>query len=354
MQAVGGQEILMSALTQKESWEKTERAGLDILFHLKSRQGSDFVLNPTHEEVITPLMKKYIASYRDLPAALYQFQTKFRDEPRAKSGLLRTREFLMKDLYSFHSSKEDLDRYYEKVKAAYFRIFKRVGLAKQTVLTFASGGSFSKYSHEFQALCEVGEDDIFLCEKCKVAVNGEIIKEQKTCPQCGNAKLVVKKAVEVGNIFKLGAKFSQYFGLTFKDIKGKDNFVEMGCYGIGPARVMGVLAEIFHDSKGLSWPKEAAPFQAHLLAVEMEPIVVKQAEKIYNQLVKQGVEVLYDDRNDVSAGEKFADADLIGAPLRLVVSKKTLEQKAMEVKKRNSQKISLLKISQLAEQLFRG
>jgi len=348
IEKLGALEVLMPALTQEDSWEKTGRAKLDILYHLQGREGAKFVLNPTHEEVITPLARQYIASYRDLPFAAFQFQDKFRDEPRAKSGLLRTREFMMKDLYSFHTDKDDLDKYYEKAKKAYSQIFKRLGLGKQTVLTFASGGSFSKYSHEFQTISEVGEDTIYLCEKCQVAVNQEIIKEQNACPQCGNKVLQPKKAVEVGNIFKLGTKFSEVFGVAYKTAKGEDKLVEMGCYGIGPSRAMGVIVEMCHDEKGIIWPSEVAPFQAHLLAIGKEKNIYKEAEKIYLQLTKQGIEVLYDDRTEVSAGEKFADADLIGIPTRIVVSEKTLAKKSMEIKKRDSQKTVLLPLSKIA------
>jgi len=353
MEKLGANEILMPALTQEESWQKTERANLDILFHLEGRGETKFVLNPTHEEVITPLMKNFIASYRDLPFSAFQFQTKFRNEPRAKSGLLRGREFLMKDLYSFHATEKDLDIFYEKVKKAYFDIFKRLGMGKETVLTFASGGSFSKFSHEFQTVCPAGEDLIHLCEKCCVAVNDEIIKEQKVCPQCDNKALVPQKAVEVGNIFKLRTKFSDVFSLTYKDNLGKDRLVEMGCYGIGLSRVMGIIVELFHDEKGILWPETITPFQAQLLAIGKEKNVFKEAEKIYQQLIKQGIEILYDNREDISAGEKFANADLIGTPWRLVISEKTLAKKAVEIKKRDSKKIELQTLTQLAITLKR-
>jgi len=347
MEKLGALEILMPALTQEGSWDKSGRGKLDILYHLQGREGAKLVLNPTHEEVITPLAKSYIASYRDLPFAAFQFQDKFRDEPRAKSGLLRTREFIMKDLYSFHADKTDLDKYYEEVKKAYARIFKQLGLGKDVVLTFASGGSFSKYSHEFQAIAEVGEDTIYLCDKCQVAVNEEIIKEQNICPECGNKNLQPKKAVEVGNIFKLGTKFSEAFGLTYKTAEGQDKLIEMGCYGMGPGRIIGVIAELFHDEKGILWPSAVAPFQAHLLALSKEKSIFEKAEKIYQQLTEQGIEVLYDDRTETSAGVKFADADLIGIPTRIVVSEKTLVKESVEIKKRQSETTTLLPMSNL-------
>lgn len=348
MQGVGGQEILMPTLTALSSWEKTKRAGMDVLFHLEGRDNSKYVLNPTHEEVLTPLLKHFVSSYRDLPIAVFQFQNKFRNEPRAKSGVLRGREFIMKDLYSFHANKQDLEKYYEKVKQAYFNIFEKLGLGKQTFLTFASGGAFSKYSHEFQTVCVAGEDTIHLCEKCKVAVNEEIIKDQPCCPECSSKDLTVKKAVETGNIFKLGIRFSECFGLTYKDEQGKDQLVEMGCYGIGLARAMGVVVEVLSDEKGIIWPKSIAPFQAHLIAIGDSQEVIKETEKIYQQLLKQGIDVLFDDR-ECSAGEKFAESDLIGIPLRVVVSEKTLAKKSVEVKQRDKQEVGLVKISNFAK-----
>ncbi|MDD5750025.1 MAG: His/Gly/Thr/Pro-type tRNA ligase C-terminal domain-containing protein [Candidatus Pacebacteria bacterium] len=349
MEKLGALEILMPALTQEESWEKSGRGKLDILYHLQGREGAKFVLNPTHEEVITPLAAQYVASYRDLPFAAFQFQDKFRDEPRAKSGLLRTREFIMKDLYSFHADKKDLIKYYNKVMRAYSRIFQRLGIGKQTILTLASGGSFSKYSHEFQTISEVGEDTIYLCEKCREGINQEVIIELNVCQRCGNQNLRPEKAVEVGNIFMLGSKFSRAFGLTYKTPEGKDELVEMGCYGIGPSRVMGVIVEMCHDEKGIIWPQAASPFGAHLLAIGREKNIYKEAEKVYRQLSEKGIDVLYDDRTEASSGEKFADADLIGIPLRIVISEKTLAKKSAEIKKRNSSKAVLLPLAKITE-----
>jgi len=347
MNAVGGQEILLPAMTQEASYAQTGRDKMDILFRTEGEGGTKLVLNPTHEEVVTPLAQKYVFSYRDLPLAVYQIQNKFRNEPRAKSGLLRGREFNMKDMYSFHVSKEDVDRYYEKVKEAYFKVYERLGIGDITVLTYASGGMFSKYSHEFQTMAEVGEDTIFFCEKCCVAVNKEIIAEQKNaCPECGNKKLVERQAIEVGNIFKLGAKFSDPFGFKFKDNDGKDKTVEMACFGMGPSRLMGALAEVFHDEKGIIWPKSVAPYQAHLVSLGADENVKQEAEKLYNQLSEKCIEVLWDDR-DASAGAKLADADLIGIPTRLVISKKTLEQKSVEVKERNEKEAKLEDIKQI-------
>lgn len=351
MNALGASEILMPALTQEESWVKSKRASLDILFHLTGQGEAKYVLNPTHEEVITPLARNLIASYRDLPLAAYQFQTKFRNEARVKSGLLRGREFLMKDLYSFHATEQDLDNYYQQVQEAYFKIYQRLGLGDKTVLTFASGGAFSKYSHEFQTLLEIGEDTIYLCPKCRVAVNEEIIKEQPACPQCQQKELAPQKAVEVGNIFKLRAKFSEAFGLTYKDATGQEKLVEMGCYGIGLSRLMGILAEMFHDDKGLIWPSAVAPFSIHLIALEEDEAVKSAAAAVYQQLLKDKIEVLFDDRSGLSAGEKFADADLIGLPWRVVISKKTLDKQGAEIKKRDSVEIKIVPLAELGQSL---
>jgi len=336
MNKIGGQEILMPAMTQEESWKTTNRNSMDILFHLKGQGDTDLVLNPTHEEVVTPLAQKYTFSYRDLPFAVYQIQNKFRNEARAKSGLMRGREFNMKDLYSFHTDEEDLNRYYEIVKKAYFEIYKRIGLGDITVLTFASGGAFSQFSHEFQTINKNGEDTIYLCNKCHVAVNKEIIDTQKTCPECGNDKLEAVKATEVGNIFKLRTKFSQAFNFYYSDKDGQDKIVEMGCYGFGPSRVMGTIAEIFNDEKGLIWPESVAPYQIHLVGLDLfDETVKKQAEDLYQKLLDKNIEFLFDDRLDVTAGAKFADADLIGIPTRLVISKRSLEKGGIEIKKRN-------------------
>lgn len=353
MDAIGGQEVLMPALTQLESWITTKRQNLPILFHLKGQEDNDLVLNPTHEEVVTPLAKNFIFSYRDLPFAVYQIQDKFRNEPRAKSGLLRGREFNMKDLYSFHADQTDLDRYYELVKLAYFKIFKRLGLGKQTVLTFASGGSFSKYSHEFQTICPNGEDTIYLCQKCHIAVNKEIISEQSTCPECGATNLKDIKAIEVGNIFKLGTKFSSAFNFNYQDNQGKPKPVFMGCYGLGPSRTMGALVEVFHDEHGIVWPSSVAPYQIHLVGIDLFDAKVKsQTDSLYQQLLSSHLEVLYDDRTEITAGSKFIDADLIGIPVRLVVSKRSLENGGIEIKRRHESASSIISLDQVANKIL--
>lgn len=348
MDAIGGQEILMPALTPKRVWEKTGRwDNFDVLFKLTGADKKEYALGATHEEIVVPLMKKYISSYKELPVYVYQIQTKFRNELRAKAGLIRGREFSMKDLYSFHADEKDLDRFYELAKKAYFKIFKRCGLGVLTYLTFASGGGFSKYSHEFQTLTKAGEDTIYICDKCKIAVNQEIIEEQKTCPSCHSGDLREAKAIEVGNIFKLGTRFSKPFNLAYADTDGKEHLVEMGCYGFGPSRTIGAIVEAFHDDKGIIWPEEVAPYRIHLLSLGEGKEVKDFAEGVYNKLLENKIEVLYDDRRDISAGAKFADADLIGCPYRLVISKKTIEQNAIEVKKRDGEEIEMVGIKNI-------
>lgn len=347
MTAIGGNEILMPTLTQEESYKTTGRDTMDVLFHTEGPGGAKYVLNPTHEEVVTPLVQKYTFSYNDLPLAVFQIQNKYRNEPRAKSGILRGREFNMKDLYSFHASEESLNEFYEVAQKAYHKVYARLGLGELTVLTYASGGAFSRYSHEFQTLCDVGEDTVYLCEKCRIGINKEIIQDQTSCPQCGNVDLVEKKGIEVGNIFKLGTRFTDAFGFKFLDASGKEQAIPMGCYGIGPSRVMGTLVEVFHDDKGMIWPESVAPFKYHLVALGKEDETYAEAEKIYKNLTSAGAEVLFDDRREVTAGVKFADADLIGLPVRLVVSKKTLAENSVEWKGRTDAEAKLVKISDL-------
>ena len=350
MEVAGGQEILMPVLQPKENWLKTDRwNNFDILFKIKGSGDKEYALGPTHEEVVSPLAKKIVFSYRDLPISVFQIQTKFRDELRAKSGLLRTREFLMKDLYSFHATQEDLDKYYDKMIKIYFNIFKELGIGNKTYLTLASGGTFSKYSHEFQMITPAGEDTIYICNKCKVAINKEIKSENPVCPKCGSSDFQEEKAVEVGNIFKLGTKYSLPFDLKFKDKDGAEKLVIMGCYGIGLGRLVGSVVEVNNDEKGIVWPKNIAPFYAHLISIGESDKVKRTANKIYEDLLKKGIKILFDDREDKGAGEKFANADLLGMPLRIVVSEKTLAKNSVEIKERNKKSVKLVKIGQLAK-----
>jgi prolyl-tRNA synthetase len=347
MELIGGQEILMPVLQPKENWQKTGRWDkFDVLFKVKSSGDKEYAMGPTHEEVVSPLAKKIVFSYRDLPISVFQIQTKFRDELRAKSGILRTREFMMKDLYSFHSSQEDLDKYYSKMAKIYKKIFSYVGLGKNTYETLASGGSFSKYSHEFQTITDAGEDIIYICKKCGFCINKEI-KANDECPNCKKGEYEEKKSVEVGNIFKLGDGFSVPFEFKFKDKDGLEKAVLMGCYGIGLGRLMGAVVELNNDEKGIVWPKTVAPFLVHLISIEDSRKVRIATEKLYTSLLKENIDVLYDDRKDKAIGEKFAEADLIGIPFRVVVSEKTLAKNSIELKERNKNNKSLVKIKDI-------
>lgn len=347
MNAIGGQELLMPVLHPGQNWKKTGRFNsFDVLFKLKGLSGVDLVLGPTHEEIIYPLVAEYVNSYKDLPLYLYQIQTKFRNELRAKAGLLRGREFLMKDLYSFHTSNEERDEYYEKVSQAYLKIFKRLGLP--VVETKAGGGTFSDFSKEFQTLTPNGEDLIYICEGCRLATNRAIVDEKK-CNQCGG-RLKEEKAIEVGNIFPLKSSFAETFNLKFTGRDGQERTVSAGCYGLGISRTMGAIVEVFHDDKGIIWPESVAPFMVHLVGLDLEDKSVREnAEKVYKLLQAEDVEVLFDDRTDVSAGEKFADTDLIGVPYRVVISKKTGEK--LELKKRNEKQTSFVTFEELLELL---
>lgn len=499
MDKINGQEVLMPALNPKENWELTGRwSGLDVLFKMTGVGDKEYALGASHEEIVTPLVQKFVRSYKDLPVAVYQIQNKFRNEPRAKSGLLRGREFNMKDLYSFHKDEADLNDYYEKSKVAYLNIFRRCGLDAKVVE--AGGGTFSKFSHEFQVFTEYGEDIIFSCSKCDrhqnkeiaaglpnipamieepekikkvkverensvqasvklmniepwkvlktvvyktaqgllgVVVRGDLniaplklssylddftirpaldeeltslglvpgfispvdnktiefiadnsvktvnnwvtganelhydyvnvnlskdfeitkfadlaeIEEGYTCSVCSTA-LEKNKAIEVGNIFKLKNKYSSPFGFKYIDETGKQNDVVMGCYGIGPSRVMGSVVEIYHDDKGLVWPEALAPFAVHLVSLCKKPEDTKKADKIYNDLIKKGIEVFYDDRIDATAGEKFADSDLIGIPYRIIVSAKTLENANVELKVRKTGEVKMIEIDKIIKTII--
>lgn len=357
MNAVGGQEILMPALQPRELWEETQRwENVDVLYRFQDQQKKWLALGPTHEEVLTDIIRKNISSYKDLPLYLYQIQTKFRDELRAKAGLLRGREFLMKDLYSFHTNEEDRKEYYQKAIKAYKKIFKRCGL--NALVAEASGGSFSKeFSHEFQVQTPSGEDLVIFCPSGDFSKNKEItdLREGAKCPNCG-AGLIDIKTIEVGNIFTLGTKFSEAMGAQFIDKDGQKKPIIMGCYGIGISRIMGTVVEVSNDDRGIIWPKEIAPFQIHLIRINSkdkitEKKVKKAADELYKKLLDLSIEVLYDDREDVSAGAKFADSDLIGLPLRLVVSEKTLAQNSIEWKERNKEKAKLVKIKEITKKL---
>ncbi len=352
MNAIGGQEIEMTALQDKNTWEKSGRWSddiLDVWFKTNLKSGGELGLATTHEEPLTALLSEYISSYRDLPISIYQFQTKFRNELRAKSGIMRGREFLMKDLYSFCRSQEEHEVFYEKAKLAYFKIFQRVGIGENTYLTFASGGSFSKYSHEFQTLTEAGEDVIYLSKEKKLAVNKEVYNDEVLDTlEIKKEDINEEKSVEVGNIFTLGTKYSEPLGLYFTDENGEKKPVIMGSYGIGLGRVMGTVVETLSDEKGIVWPKSIAPFQVHLLTLGTNSIDL--GEEVYKTLISEGIEVLFDDR-DLRAGEKFADSDLLGIPTRVIIGDKTIESKLYEVKDRKTGEVKNVSLENLISEL---
>ncbi len=344
MNGIGSNEVLMSALGAKESWEKTGRwDAVDVLFKLPGAEGKEYALNPTHEEVVTPLVGEFIQSYKDLDTcSVYQIQWKFRNEKRAKSGLLRGREFLMKDAYSFHSTQEDLDTYFEVMHSAYDRVFKRLWLADSTYYTFASGGDFSKYSYEFQTELGIGEDIIYVCSDCGQAHNKEIIEEGNfVCVGCEGHKYTLKIVSEVGNIFKLGSRFSDAFGLKYQSQDGTTGKIVMGCYGIGISRLMGVIAEKFADEKWLIWPESIAPY-SHVIIVIGDNLA--KAKQLAEKLESEWASVLIDDR-DAGFGQKAGDADLLGIPTRIILSDKTLEKWGFERKSRSSNDIEIIPFS---------
>lgn len=337
MDAVGGQELKLTALQDSEIWQVTDRwddEKVDIWFKTRLKNGSELGLGPTHEEPLIRAVKPFVRSYKDLPFLAYQIQMKFRNETRAKSGVMRGREFLMKDMYSFARSQKEHDEMYEKIKQAYYKIYERLGIGEQTFLTFASGGMFSQFSHEFQTVCDAGEDTIYLDRQKKIAVNEEV-NTGDVLMDLGLKRedLEEVRAAEVGNIFTLKDRFSKPLGLTFTDENGKEQNVLMGCYGIGPSRLVGVITELMADDRGLVWPDNIAPARVILVRLGDDERVVKAADGLYEALQKADVETLYDDR-DMRPGEKFADADLLGIPHRIVISKKTLEQGEIEYKKR--------------------
>lgn len=347
--AVGGEEVLMPMLHPKAIWETTGGwEKIDVLFKLKSRTDKDYVLGQSEEEVVTPLVLGRMPTYKELPIAAYQIHWKFRDELRSKSGLLRGREFLMKDMYSFHATEVDFQKFYELVKIAYLKIFTRLGLVAK--VTEASGGSFSeKISYEFMVLTDAGEDNILYCDQCEFCVNKDIAKdvEDVVCPKCKKGKLKEARASEVGNVFDLGQKYSKDFDIGFAGEDGKKHFPIMGCYGIGISRLMGVIVEKCHDEKGIIWPESVAPLLVHLVVLlgKDDEAVRKVADQVYEELQKKRIEVLYDDRSDVSAGEKFAEADLLGIPYRVVLSARNGDK--LEVKARGDKEAKLVSFEEL-------
>lgn len=341
MDRIGAVEMHMPALQPKELWEATNRwGGQEIMYQFQDHGGRDVGLAWTHEELVAAIAKRAIASYRDLPLAVYQIQSKFRDEPRAKAGILRGREFFMKDLYSFHTTEEEQDEFYNSVRQAYRNIFTRCGVDAREVE--ASGGAFTdKFSHEYQVVTESGEDSIVYCQSCTFARNSEVAEGTEKCPNCDGA-LTRAKSIEVGNIFKLGKRFPEAYDLKYKDANGKDQYPLMASYGIGPGRLMGTIVEVLSDEKGIIWPREVAPALVHLIPVGASGTVTMEARGLYERLHAARVTTLLDDRADVSAGERFADADLLGLPFRVVVSEKTLKEGKYELKHRSGGEAQLV------------
>lgn len=344
MNAVGGNEMSLTALQQKETWVASGRWDDEVMgvwFKTKLANGSEVGLAPTHEEPLTKIMKNFIHSYKDLPAYPYQFQIKFRNELRSKSGLMRGREFWMKDLYNFSRGRAEHEAFYEVMIGAYNKVFQRLGIGDITYKTFASGGSFCKYSHEFQTISDVGEDKIYVHEAKKIAINQEVYNDEVLADLgVDKSELVEKNAVEVANIFTLGTKFSDALGLNYTDENGEIKPVFMGSYGIGPSRIMGLLAEHFSDERGLVWPESIAPFKIYLVRIGGEAAIAS-ADSLYNELTSKGIEVIYDDR-EAHPGQKFADSELMGIPYRVTVSDRMLETNEYElVERRDGQKMLL-------------
>lgn len=345
MNAIGGVELFMSALQSKNVWETTNRWNDEVVddwFKSQLKNGSEVGLSFTHEEPLTKLMKNYISSYRDLPRYPYQIQTKFRNELRSKSGIMRGREFLMKDLYSFSKDLAEHEKFYELCKQAYIKIFERVGLGDRTYVTFASGGSFSKYSHEFQTITDAGEDTIYLDRDKMIAINKEVMTDE-VIADLGLVResLEELKTIEVGNIFSLGTKFSDAFELNFVDSDGTSKPVIMGSYGIGPGRVMGTIVEILSDEKGIVWPESVAPYTHYLISIGRDD----ETDRLYEQMLEKGIEVLYDDR-DVTPGQKFAGCDLLGIPNRVLLSTK-MPTGQIEFKKRTETEVKLTNFDEI-------
>ncbi|HET8884112.1 MAG TPA: aminoacyl--tRNA ligase-related protein [Candidatus Saccharimonadales bacterium] len=353
MNGVGGNEISLTALQQKDVWEASGRWDdqvMDVWFKTKLANGSELGLAPTHEEPLTKLMQNFISSYKDLPVYPYQFQIKFRNELRSKSGLMRGREFWMKDLYSFSRDQAEHEVFYEEITQAYHRVYERLGLGEITYKTFASGGSFTKYSHEFQTLSPVGEDKIYVHKGKNIAINEEVYNDEVLADLgITRDELVEETAVEVGNIFPLGTRFSDAIGLNYTDENGESKPVVMGSYGIGPSRVMGLIAEHFADEKGLVWPENIAPAKVYLVRIGGEQATA-HADELYNELTAKGIEVLYDDR-DERPGTKFADSELMGIPYRVTVSDRLIEAGTYEFTPRVSGETTLLTRDQLLDTL---
>lgn len=353
--SLGAEELLMPSLVEKKYWDSTGRWKVDAMYKISETKSGVFGLGWTHEEVVADIAKRFISSYKDLPKAVYQIQTKFRDEPRARSGLLRGREFLMKDLYSFHADAKDLDIFYEKVMRSYEKIAEKLRL--EAIWAEAAGGEFTEnITHEFQVLASAGEDTVLYCEKCFFARNKEIADKRPgdKCEKCQGA-VKSSKAIEIGNVFKLGTKYSEPLHLRYKGKDGEAKHVLMGSYGIGPSRLMATVVEMHHDAKGIIWPDSVSPFKAHIILVyagARKEAIEDAAEKLCEEMRLKDISFLLDDRENVSAGERFADADLIGIPRRIVISEKTIKADKFELKNRDEEKISLVSKNELLSQFI--
>jgi prolyl-tRNA synthetase len=349
MNLVGGTEMRTSALQTKEVWEKTDRWSDEVVdnwFKTNLKNGTELGLSFTNEEAYSSIMKSFVSSYKDLPIYPYDFKTIFRNETRSKSGIIRGREFYWKALYSFSKDETEHTMFYEKMKQSYMNVFTRVGLGDRTFLTFASGGTFSKYSHEFQTISDAGEDIIYINKENNIAINKEVFTDEVKKDLGIEKDFIEEKAIEVGNIFSLGYKFSEPFELNYKNIEGIDTPVFMGSYGIGITRLMGTIVETLSDDKGIIWPEAVAPFRVHLVVLGDNDNARKEAENLYSELTIKGIEVLFDDRSGVSIGEKLNDADLLGMPDRVVVSEKSLEKGGCEIKKRNGAESTIMSIAE--------
>lgn len=355
MDALGGQEVQMTVLQPKDIFQQTDRwddAKVDNWFKTKLVNGTELGMGLTHEEPIVDALSDYVSSYKDLPIYVYQIQSKFRNELRAKSGLLRGREFVMKDMYSLARTQDEHTELYEKAAKAYDKVYQRLGIGDITYRTYADGGIFTdKFSDEYQTVSDIGEDTIYVHEAKRIAVNKEVYTDENLAKLGLDKKdLVEKRGVEVGNIFPLESKYTDALDVYFVDEKGSKQSIVMGCYGIGVSRLMGVIAELMSDEKGLVWPANIAPAIVYLVRLGEEESVVVAANKLYESLQQAGVEVLYDDR-DERAGNKFADADLLGIPYRVVMSGKTLEQGKLELKARTSTEVEMVTEEDLIKRL---
>lgn len=351
MNAVGGQELIMSSLQRKETWEETGRWDdnvVDVWFKSALQDGTEVGFGWSHEEAIIEMMKQYIKSYKDLPVSVYQFQTKLRNELRAKSGIMRGREFVMKDMYSMHTTAEDCDAYYEKVIEAYKRIYDRLGIGDSTFVTFASGGAFTKFSHEFQTICPAGEDTLYVNEEQTIAVNEEVLDD--AAAEMGIDKTSLKPVVsaEVGNIFKFGTEKSEQMGFNYTGEDGQQHPIYLASYGVGVTRVMGVVVEKFADDKGIVWPEALAPARVYLVQIGQES--VSSADELYKELGDRGIDVIYDDRNE-RPGAKFADAELMGIPYRVTVSDRLMGEQKYEFTSRVTGETELLTHDELLAKL---